>query len=173
MFSLVDSQIITNPTTSLFGSCSCNSLLCDGGGSDSIDRVDPSPISICGLMLLRECRLILLWAPIDLKNNDNSIGSKMIVNEPTKQKISTNENIISSPIKEKNIKSPDKKIGKRVKVWFDDQHRYYSGVVKEKTDENDKYMVKFDIRKKIEEVELLPQNETKDTSNDERWITES
>ncbi len=78
----------------------------------------------------------------------------------------------NSPIKEKIIRSPDKRRGKRVKVWFDDQHRYYSGV-KEKTEENDKYIVKFDIRKKPEEVELLPQNETRDTSNDERWITES
>ncbi len=58
-------------------------------------------------------------------------------------------------------------------VWFDDQSRYYKGVIKEKTEENDKYMVKFDLRKNAEEVELLSKNETKDTSNDERWILES
>ncbi len=92
-------------------------------------------------------------------------------NLPNKQLVTSQES--NSPVKERSLKSPDKILGKRVKVWFEDQRRFYKGVIRDKTDENDKYVVKWDERKKDEEVELLAKNETRDRANDERWMFET
>ncbi len=110
---------------------------------------------------------------IDMKKSEYLNTSKNIMSEPnspSKQLVISQES--NSPIKERKFKSPDKKLGKRVKVWFDDQQRFYKGVIKEKTDESDRYVVKWDIRKN-DEIELSAKNETSDKANDERWMFES